>query len=193
MHNPKKKTRTGIAHLTRADGNLTTTDKQKADELNNFFSSVFTREDTDNMPDTFLSRTDSKMTDIHFTRGDVENKLNKMNPNKSPGPDGAAPRVLKELQEIIAEPLYLIFRQSLDLGKAPVSWKMGLVSPIFKKGNRHQAKNYRPVSLTSVICKILESSIGTILCNIWFKTNSSRNVSMGLSKVAPVSLNSWQY
>jgi len=43
-----------------------------------------------------------------------------MNPNKSPGPDGAAPRVLKELQEIIAEPLYLIFRQSLDLAKIPV-------------------------------------------------------------------------
>jgi hypothetical protein len=44
-------------------------------------------------------------------------KLSKMNPNKSPGPDGAAPRVLKELQVIIAEPLYLIFRESLDLGE----------------------------------------------------------------------------
>jgi len=59
-----------------------------------------------------------------------------MNPNKSPRPDGAAPRVLKKLQVIIAEPLYLIFRQSLDLRKIPVGWKMELVSPIFKKGNR---------------------------------------------------------
>jgi len=80
-------------------------------------------------------------------------------PNKSPGPDEAAPRVLKELQEIIAEPLYMIFRQSLDLGKIPVGWKMGLVSPIFKKGNRHQAKNYRPVNLTSVIRMSLQSII----------------------------------
>ena len=155
----KLKTRTGIAHLIKEDGSLTTTDKQKADELNSFFSSVFTREDTNNMPDNFTSRTDSMLMDIDFTRKDVAKKLFKMNPNKSPGPDGAAPRVLKELQEIIVEPLFLIFRQSLDTGKLPVSWKMGLVSPIFKKGNRHQAKNYRPVSLTSIICKTLESII----------------------------------
>ena len=81
-----------------------------------------------------------------------------MNPNKSPGPNGAAPRLLKELHKIITEPLYLIFRQSLDLGKIPVDRKMGL-SPIFKKGNRHQAKSYRPVSLTSVICNSLASII----------------------------------
>jgi len=90
---------------------------------------------------------------------DVAKKISKINPNKSPGLDGAAPRVLKELQEIIAETLYLIFIESLDLGKIPVGWKMGLVSPIFKKGNRHRAKNYRPLSLTSVICKTLDSII----------------------------------
>ena len=90
--------------------------------------------------------------DIKITPVDVAKKLSNMNANKSLGPDGAAPRVLKELQEIIAEPLYLIFRQSLNLGKIPVGWKIWL----FKKGDRHQAKNYRPVSLTPVICKTLE-------------------------------------
>ena len=129
------------------------------DHRESFFSSVFTREDRTNMPDTLTSRTDSELVDIKCTPGDAAKKLSKMNPNKSPGPDGAAPRVLKELQEIIAEPLYLIFRQSVDLEKIPVGWKMGLVSPIFKKGNRHQTKNYRPVSLTSIICKTLESII----------------------------------
>jgi len=94
-----------------------------------------------------------------FTPEDVAKKLSKMNPNKSPAPNGAAPRVLMELQEIIAEPLYLIFRQFLDLVKIPVGWKMGLVFSTFKKGNRHQGKNYRPVCLTSVVCKTLESII----------------------------------
>ena len=56
----KLKTRTGNAHLPREDGSLTTTDKQKADVLNIVFSSVFTRKDTNNMPDTFTSRTDSE-------------------------------------------------------------------------------------------------------------------------------------
>ena len=55
----KLKTRTGTPHFAREDGSLTTTDKQKADLLNNFFSSVFTREDTNNMPDTVTSHTDS--------------------------------------------------------------------------------------------------------------------------------------
>ena len=52
----KLKTRTGIAHLAREDGSHTTTDKQKADILKKF-SSVFTREDRNNMPDTFTSHT----------------------------------------------------------------------------------------------------------------------------------------
>jgi hypothetical protein len=113
------------------------------------------------MTDTFTSRSNNILMDIDFTREDVAKKLFKMNPNKSPGPDGAAPRVLKELQEIIAEPSFLIFRQALDLGKLPVGWKMELVSPIFKKGNIHQAKNYRPVSLTSVTCKSLPTYQGS--------------------------------
>ena len=56
----KLKTRTGIAHLAREDGSLTIIDKQKMDVLNNFFSSVFTGEDTNNMPDIFTSRTESE-------------------------------------------------------------------------------------------------------------------------------------
>jgi len=167
----KLKIRTGIAYLVQENGSLTTTDKQKADVLSNFFSSVFTREDTNNMPDTFTSRTDSELMDIKIT----------------PGLDGAAPRVLKELQDIIAETLYVIFRQSLDLGKIPVGWKMGQVSPIFKKGNRHQANNYRPVNLTSVICKTLESIMRDRIMH-----HIVENANMVSSKVALVSLNCWQ-
>ena len=69
------------------------------------------------MPDTFTSGADSELMDIQFIPGDVAEKLSKINLNKCPGPDAAAPRVLKELQENIAEPLYLIFRESLDLGE----------------------------------------------------------------------------
>ena len=89
----KLKTRTGIAHLTREDGSLTTTDMEKANVLNNFSSSVFTRKDANNMPDTFTSRTYSELMGIQFTPGDIAKKLSKMNPNKSPGPDGAAPSI----------------------------------------------------------------------------------------------------
>jgi hypothetical protein len=58
-------------------------------------NNVFTREDTNNMPDTFTSTTDSYFMNISFTPGDVAKKLSKMKPNTSPGPDGVAPRILK--------------------------------------------------------------------------------------------------
>ena len=61
--------------------------------------------------------------------------------------------------DAIAYPLNQIFRKSLDEGTLPDSWKVGRIAAIFKKGNRKLASNYRPVSLTSVTCKIMESFI----------------------------------
>ena len=111
------------------------------------------------MPNTPDIKTDVILEDTDLTIGEVVKKSSRLNPNKSAGPDGASPRILKELHTVIAEPLYNIFRKSIDQGKLPRGWKIGYVSPIFKKGDRHQAKNYRPVSLTSVVCKTLESMI----------------------------------
>ena len=51
----------------------------------------------------------------------------------------------------------MIFRKSLDSGAVPRDWKTANVTPLFKKGSRHQVSNYRPVSLTSQICKVAES------------------------------------
>lgn len=48
---------------------------------------------------------------------------------------------------------------SLERGELPLDWKLANVSPIFKKGNKHESKNYRPVSLTSVVCKVFESLV----------------------------------
>ena len=79
--------------------------------------------------------------------------------SKAPGPDQLHPRLLKELSEEISPPLETIFNQSLKQGCLPKIWKIGEISAIFKKGNRRVAGNYRPVSLTSTICKTLESIV----------------------------------
>ena len=119
------------------------------------------------MPNTPDIKTDVILEDTDLTIGEVVKKSSRLNPNKYAGPDGASPRILKELHTVIAEPLYNIFRKSIDQGKLPRGWKIGYVSPIFKKGDRHQAKNYRPVSLTSVVCKTLESMIcDKIMCHL---------------------------
>jgi len=84
--------------------------------------------------------------------------------DKSPGPDGMHPRVLQEMANILDIPLAMLFNKSIKDGILPEDWKCANVSSIFKKGSKLDAGNYRPVSLTSVPCKILESLIRD---NIW--------------------------
>jgi hypothetical protein len=69
------------------------------------------------------------------------------------------PKVLKELSDVIAEPLADVFRKSLKEGTLPHQWKVANVTPLFKKGDKSKAGNYRPVSLKSIPCKIMERVI----------------------------------
>ena len=77
--------------------------------------------------------------------------------NKAPGVDGLVPKVLAEVATSISSPLCTIFNRSMSEGTEPQDWKRANVVPIFKKGAKTEACNYRPVSLTSHICKALES------------------------------------
>ena len=89
----------------------------------------------------------------------VLNKLKKLKINKSLGPDAIHPRVIQEIAESINTPITLIFRVSLKLRELPDQWKHASVCAIFKKGTKTKPQNYRPVSLTSIICKTFESLI----------------------------------
>ena len=89
----------------------------------------------------------------------VKEKLLKLKVHKSKGPDGIHPRVLKELASVICVPLAIIFKTSIRSGTLPDEWKLANVTAIHKNGHRQMAGNYRPVSLTSVVCKVLESIV----------------------------------
>ena len=78
---------------------------------------------------------------------------------KSVGPDGVHPRLLRELSNHLCKPLAKIFNNSLAVCELPKEWKQGRISAIFTKGNRKNAVNYRPVSLTSIICKYMEQCV----------------------------------
>ncbi|CAM4591327.1 unnamed protein product [Lepidochelys kempii] len=72
------------------------------------------------------------------------------------GPDNLHSRILKELAHEIASPLARIFNESVNSGVIPYDWRIPNIVPIFKKGEKSDLGNYRPVSLTSVVCEVSE-------------------------------------
>ena len=150
----------GVADLTKDDGELTASDTEKCEVLNDFFSSVFTTEDQDNIPDfIYDGNIPNALSSCDVCEKDFENILHNLNPNKSPGPDNFHPRFLKLVSKSIAKPVYLLFNLTLFEGKLPNDFKLAEVRPIFKKGDKTQAGNYRPVSLTSILCKVMETVV----------------------------------
>ena len=133
-----------------------------AEELNRHFSSVFTREDSSSLPvpeTKFKGSEGERLGQLVVTPEVVVSKINNMKENKSPGVDGISPKILKETVEQISTPLAHVFNMSLQEGIIPFEWKEANIIPLFKKGSRNKSVNYMPVSLTSVICKLLESII----------------------------------
>jgi len=97
--------------------------------------------------------------DIQFSENDILNIFNKLKTDKSPGLDELLPRLLSEIKNEVAYPLYLLFRRSLNESSIPTEWKRANVCLILKKGSRNLAENYRPVSLTSQVCKVFDTLI----------------------------------
>jgi hypothetical protein len=149
----KTKARAPIGPLLNKCGTITADKQEMADTLNTFFASVFTTEDKSNMP-VKERETNVDIRSIEFTFEKVLRKLKELRSDSAPGPDKIHPRLLKEMRYELAEPLSVIFTKSLQSCSVPVDWKTAIVIPIFKKGAKAEPGNYRPVSLTSVACKL---------------------------------------
>ena len=142
-------------------GRKTQCTKEQVDVLNAYYSSVFTDENLAKIPSVDQRTKSNKTIEwIEFTEEVVEKKLKGINPNKATGPDSIPGRVLKEISEVIAKPLCIIYQKSLNEHKLPEEWLSGEISPIYKgKGAKNDPSNYRPVSLTALICKGMEDII----------------------------------
>lgn len=143
--------------LQSQNGHLAESDPEKASTLNQQFCDNFSSEDTVSIP--LLKRKLSNIPNIQITEGGVFKLIASLKPSKAAGPDGLHPIVLKELAPVISPTLAFIFQKSLDNGSLPNDWCDANVCPLFKKGDRSLAINYRPISLTSIVCKILEHII----------------------------------
>jgi len=136
-----------------------------ATELNKAFCSVFTKENDQNRPTCQVLQDSSVVSEIYFTAGMVAEKINKLKSTSAPGPDKISARFLKEYVNVISYPLSLLFESSMRSGIVPQDWRLANVTPIFKKGSKSKPENYRPVSLTSICCKLMESIIRDQLVN----------------------------
>ena len=105
------------------------------------------------------------MPEIKVTREGVLKLLRDLKENKASGPDNIPPRVLKVAAEPISSCLQVLFNTSLATGQVPEDWKMANITPVFKKGERFKASNYRPVSLTCICSKIMEHIIVSQVMN----------------------------
>ena len=146
----------GIPTLKK-DGKLESDNRAKAEILNDQFKSVFTKENLQ-LPSVPELNTPT-MPDIIISVEGVAKLLHDLNPNKASGPDNISARILKLAAEEIAPALSIIFQKSLDTGEIPLSWLRANITPLFKKGERTCASNYRPVSLTCICSKLLEHII----------------------------------
>ena len=154
----KRQDNIGVAGI-KHEGMLHQDSKMKAELLNRQFQSVFTKENENEPLPPIKERTYPCMPEIVIKTDGVEKLLRNLSPHKASGPDSLPNTILKNCAAELAPIISDIFQQSLDTGSLPSDWRNANISPVFKKGNKHIASNYRPVSLTSVCCKILEHII----------------------------------
>ena len=155
----KTSTNPGISSLNDANGREGTDDQGKANLLNDFFCSVFTNEDLTNIPDPPTLNINKDFPNLVITKDMVLKKLKQLRINKSQGPDDIHPHLLHELKNELAEPLAILYSKCIESGTIPEAWKIASVTPIFKKGDKSSPGNYRPISLTCICCKVLESIV----------------------------------
>ena len=171
-----KQDSSGIAPL-RKDGQTLLTETAKANALNDQFQSVFSpktpislkslaQKSLQDLYDSgasppFQPSPYSKMPDISIAAEGIDKLLVGLNPHKAAGLGKFKPIVLQTLHKELVPILPRIFQRSLDTGKLPDIWKEANVSPIFKKGGKSDPSNYRPISLTCVLCKVLEHIVAS--------------------------------
>ena len=151
------RSRAQVGPLKNSDGELISDNNGMCNVFNSFFSSIFTKENDLNIPTPTRVCTGEVLSSVSINTDGIKSKIDKLKLKSGPGPDKFGPFVLKNLRDELAIPLNLIFNKSLTRGEVPDDWKCANITPIFKKGSRSCAENYRPISLTSIICKLLES------------------------------------
>ena len=152
------KVKSSIGPLLNEANQYAVENAEMADILSKQYASVFSipREPLPDPFDIFNGADPTKLNDIDFTESDIIEAIDELSNNASAGPDGFPAILLKQLKTVLAKPLYLLWRHSLDDSICPMKAKENSITPIHKSESTAIAANYRPVALTSHLIKIFE-------------------------------------
>ena len=165
----KNRSKTTVGPINNENNILISDSGTVASMLNTFFASTFTHENISNIPDIIyhpiVLEQNLKCNSIEFNESNVSKALSLLKDNKTGGVDKLNSTFLKNSSMSLTYPILLIFKASLITSKIPNDWKKANISPIFKKGSKKDVSNYRPISLTSHISKIMERIIKVNIVN----------------------------
>ena len=143
--------------LVLRSGNQPTSDQHEvANIFRDHFASVYALTTGSDTPELSEQDITKPLPALLFTVEEIKSLLKATNCYGAMGPDKIHPRILKEGAAELASLFFDVFRETLTTGKLPDSWKEANITPIFKTGDRLNPASYRPISLTSIPCKIME-------------------------------------
>ena len=138
------------------------------DCLNQYFTSVSSIDDSNTQLPLFEAKTNNRLSDISCTATEVETLIKLL---KATGPDEISNRMLKLASKEVSIPLSILFNRSFREGSFSMNWKESSVLPLFKKGDKSQPSNYRPISLLGNISKIQERIVFKPIYNQLLENN----------------------
>lgn len=149
--------------LKYPEGSLAHKPQEKATLLANLFAANSRLEDRGSQTPPTLPDCGFSMADIRIRQCDVRRELRSLDVRKASGPDGIPAVVLRACAAELSPALTRLYRASYRTGVVPESWREANVQPIPKKGDRSDPTNYRPIAITSVMCKVMERIINAQL------------------------------
>ena len=145
-------------------------DEDEANLLNEYFASITNINDEDMTLPKFDKRTSSTLEFMTITKQEISDIVKCLPLNKASGPDRISHKLLKETVNSISLPLSLLFNLSLQKGIFPSEWKLAHVMPLYKKGDKSDVSNYRPISVISCVGKLFERVVFKHISN-YFNEN----------------------
>ena len=138
------------------EGRLIKDEQEISQVLQNQFKSVFSQPKFPQTDPKNFEQEEKHFFNIEISVADIDEAIQKLSSDSAPGPDCVPPVLIKECMHSLKHPLCILWRESMRSGKIPDRLKLGLIIPVHKNGPRSQARNYRPITLTSHIIKIFE-------------------------------------